>query len=234
LICCLSSRGRRRSPSRRPTRPGSPWRPRPCGRAEQLGDVLDHLCVPHSAYTSAGKLVSSAPIRPCTAPGAGASGPASPAGSSVTTTCAVAQISKVSGCAGPPGRAKALVEPLVVQSRRCAASRRSAASRHRSRRPARVLRALGTQHHRDVGAQRMGDRLQVLPQPAVPSPVSGSGCSAVRRCAPEPRGPNTWRWMSNVLAGCGPAAWGTSARTSPRRPAAPDTPRPRMCRPPVR
>ncbi len=96
-----------------------------------------------------------------------------------------------------------------------------------------VLGPLGAQHDRDVGAQRMGDRLEVLAEPGralagqrqrvvravaghrrLARPAPGAGCRRTR--------------------GCGPAAWGTSAPYQPSTTCGPDTPSPRMCRPPDR
>ena len=65
-----------------------------------------------------------------------------------------------------------------------------------------------------LAGQRQRVVRAVAGAPAPPAPRPGAGCRCTR--------------------GCGPAAWGTSGRTSPRRPAARRRRGPRMCRPPDR
>ncbi len=81
------------------------------------------------------------------------------------TTCAVAQISKSARLRRAPGAGEALVEPLVVHVRqpRRVEDRQPAVADLGGQRD--VLGPLGAEHDRDVGAQRMHDRLERLAQP---------------------------------------------------------------------
>ena len=80
------------------------------------------------------------------------------------TMLAVAQISKFSRLRRAPGSGESLVQPLVVGvgHPRRVEDRQPAVADLGGQRD--VLRPLGAQHDRDVGAQRMGDRLERLAQ----------------------------------------------------------------------
>ncbi len=130
---CARSRCRRRSPSRRRVRREPPWPRRPLRSLGTVGctsSTTSEVAHPpidvgvevgvfraHSAHVERQVRLIRSMIE---------------ARSSVTTTCAVAQISKSSRLRRRPGRAKPSSSQLVVHRRQPPASRRSAASRRRS------------------------------------------------------------------------------------------------------
>ena len=125
---------------------------------------------------------------------------------------------EILAAAARAGPGESLVEPLVVgvgHARRVE-DRQPAVADLGGQRD--VLRPLGAQHDRDVGAQRMGDRLERLAQAG--GAFAGERQRVVRAVAGDRRlaGPAPGA-RCRCTRGCAPAAWGTSGRTSPRRPA---------------
>ena len=143
----------------------------------------------------------------------------------------VAAISNVVGARRIAARREPLGEPFAVE--------RVLRRREEQRQPAvadlgrqgDVLRPLGGEVDRDRRAQRVDRRLERLAEPGatlqrdvVVVAVELDGCLAGDDPAHD----------LDVLAGPCRAASDTARRTSPRRPAGPDAPRPRMNRPPDR
>ena len=81
-----------------------------------------------------------------------------------------------------------------------------------------VLRALGREVDREVGAQRVRDRLERLAEPGAARAAAAG--SARRRTRPAPRAPAPGARSRRTRA-CAPAACGSRRRTNPRRPAGP-------------
>ena len=168
-------------------------------RYSSCTSVGDRRRTPSARRRACGSSGPWRPCRPCRARSTGLSTSTTGCGSSVISRWQVAAISNVSRVRRAPSPGEALVEPRLVHARARPASRRSGSSRRRSRRSGR--RSSGPsapEPDRDVGAQRVDDRLERLAEPdrarrrrtaagsAGPSLVTGASRAS------------TWRMMSTT------------------------------------